>query len=89
MPRTRAESMISGSIVITTPYHDIDKFIKNGENGFIINNATEVDQIFRSLIDDKVLRKNLSIATYETALDNFSQEKYLSFWVDLIFKRIS
>lgn len=89
MPRTRAESMISGSIAITTPYHDIDKFIKNGENGFLINNSTEVIEIFNLLLDDKYLRKKISIASYETALDAFSQERYLSFWVDLITKKLS
>lgn len=36
MPRARTEAMHSGCCVITTPFHDEDKFIDPGVNGFLI-----------------------------------------------------
>lgn len=36
MPRSRTEAMFSGCCVLTSKYHDADKFIRHGENGFIV-----------------------------------------------------
>lgn len=88
MPRTRAEAMMSGSIVISTPDHDIDKFIVNNENGFIINNSNDAVDCLRLLSEDVSLRKSVAIFSYETALDVFSQEKYLASWADLILSKV-
>lgn len=36
MPRSRTESMLSGSVVLTSKYHNADEFIEHGVDGFIV-----------------------------------------------------
>lgn len=84
MPRTRAEAMFSGAIVITTPDHDINNFIKHGENGFIINSSNDAVESLNLILDNPGLRKRVAISSYESAIINFSQESYLSAWVNIL-----
>lgn len=36
MPRARTEAMMSGACIVSTCHHDEDRFIKSGENGFLV-----------------------------------------------------
>jgi len=82
---TRTEAMLSGCCVVTTPYQDADKFIKDGVNGFLCKENPEdaakkiADCIFnyqRSVKIGKEARK--------TAIKLFNIKRYRQEWLELI-----
>jgi len=78
--------MLSGCCVVSTPFHDWDKYIINGKNGFIIS-GKNVDEAVELL---KWLRRNPSKAEKigqegrKTALYYFSMDRYREDWMKLI-----
>lgn len=53
MPRARTEAMLSGCCIVTTRHHDIDGYITNGENGFIVpDNPASAAKLIKHLITD-------------------------------------
>ncbi len=88
MPRARTEAMLSGCCVITTPHQDADTFIKDKENGFLINrNPTEVVDLIESLLDNYSLAIKIGQEGKKTAEKLFDGERYRKNWEDLI-KRV-
>lgn len=51
MPRSRTEAMLSGCCVISSVHHDWDRYIKDGDNGFLVpdNPKAAADLICRLL----------------------------------------
>lgn len=87
MPRSRTEAMLSGNCVVTTPHQDADTFIRNGENGFIVRrNIKEACDLIEALIYDYSLAKKIGEAGRKTAIELFSEERYLQEWSDFIQK---
>ena len=85
MPRTRTEAMLSGCCVVTTPFHDADTFIKDGENGFLckLNPADTARQIAELVFDyDKAIK--IGQKGKETAKEIFSKERFQQDWIKLI-----
>lgn len=97
-PRSRAEAMLSGACVVTTPYHDADTFIKHGENGFLTSRVTMNDprvmdnpevtaQLIKSLvIDNPDLALKIGQAGKKTAQELFNFDQYTKQWEDLLKK---
>ena len=85
MPRSRTEAMMSGCCIITTPYHDADTFIVNGQNGYLVDEkAEDIARLIKDCIMD--YRKTLAIGQEgkKTAIKLFSKERYQKDWLDLI-----
>lgn len=85
MPRSRTEAMLSGCCVLSTPHQDADKFIKHGENGFIINrNPKEVLDLVKSLISnyDKTLK--IGQEGKKTALELFTHDRFSEDWMKVV-----
>jgi hypothetical protein len=86
MPRSRTEAMLSGCAIVSTPFHDWDKYIENGKNGFIISGES-VDEAMEVL---EWLRRNPSKAAKigregrKTAMYHFDPERYRKDWLALI-----
>ena len=79
MPRARTESMLSGSCVLTSKYHNADEFINNGVNGFIVpDNPMSYAQAIHYLINecygDAI---KIGQAGKETAKELFDVDRYL------------
>jgi len=87
MPRTRTEAMLSGCCVVTTPHHDAKTFIKNGENGFLINRNPEVvaKLIYKLLTEHYKLAVKIGENGRKTALKKFNYKNYKEKWEKLIF----
>ena len=57
------EAMFCGLACISTNVGEIESFIKNGENGFLLNNPDDVDMftsILKDLLSNPVLLKKIS-----------------------------
>ena len=88
MPRSRTEAMLSGCCVLTTPWQDADKFIKHGENGFLIPRDPER---VADLVEDLMLNRYKEAIAIgqkgkETAKELFSVERYQNDWKRVIEK---
>ena len=87
MPRARTEAMMSGCCVLTTPWHDIDKYIEDGVNGFIIpRNPDVVADLVVELFNDRKRAIEIGQRGKETILKELSVEKYQNEWKKLLEK---
>lgn len=83
MPRSRTEAMLSGCCVLTTPNQDADKYIKDGENGFIIpRNPQYVVELVSKLLNNYDEAIKIGQAGKQTAIKDFSVERYQQEWQD-------
>lgn len=83
MSRGRTEAMLSGCCVLTTPWHDTERFIKDGENGFIIKRDVEKTcDLVEELFSDYDRAIKVGQAGKETALQLFSGERYRLDWIN-------
>lgn len=81
MSRGRSEAMLSGCCVITTPWHDADKFIVNGKNGFIMpRNPKTVCDIIENLVYDYKTAIAIGQKGKETAIKEFNGDNYRQTW---------
>jgi glycosyltransferase involved in cell wall biosynthesis len=58
----------------------IPEIIKNGINGFISNDESELRGYIEKLLYDEELREELGKNARKTILDRFSEEKFLNKW---------
>jgi glycosyltransferase involved in cell wall biosynthesis len=74
---TIPQAMSVGCIVIATPNTGAEEIIKNGFNGFIINhNYSEFYEVISNLLDDKELRKKISLNAISSLKKNSGFKKY-------------
>ncbi len=88
MPRSRTEAMLSGCCTVTTNYHDEDKFIKPGVNGFIVpKDAFATAKLIADLIY-KYPKEAQAIGQRgkQTAIETFGMERYSKDWTDFLVK---
>lgn len=95
-PRARTEAMLSGACVVTTPYHDANEFIKDGENGFLTSESVITDprvmdnpRYTADLIADLILNRpkeaiEIGKRGKATAMELFSPEKFEQQWTDFL-----
>ena len=84
MPRARGEAMMAGLVSVSLRNHDVDLFIKNGVNGFYADSSEELAEQIHWLSERPSARKKIALASRNTAMDIFNQDRYLSSWSQLI-----
>jgi glycosyltransferase involved in cell wall biosynthesis len=86
MPRSRTEAMLSGCVVVSTPYHDWDEYIINGKNGFLISgdNVDEATEILKWLQRNPKKAEKIGAEGRKTAMYYFSPERFRKDWEELI-----
>jgi len=85
MPRSRTEAMLSGCCVITTPHQDADRFIKDGENGFICpRNPQYVADLVHELLNNYDTAIKIGQAGKKTALELFDHKRYQRDWEEYL-----
>lgn len=86
-PRARTEAMMSGCCIVTTPYHDIGKYIKDGENGFLVKNPWDAANILFELVTTKY-RDALKIGQKgrDTAIELLHIERWAKDWENFLIK---
>lgn len=79
MPRSRTEAMLSGSCVLTSKYQDVELFIENGVNGFIIpDNPLSYVETIEQLVNFKYKDAiEIGQRAKETAKKYFHINRYL------------
>ena len=87
MPTAILEAMACGKPIVSTATCSIPSFVTHGENGFLTNDEQEFKGYIQKLLDDKDLRDKMGLSARETAIEIFSQEKYVTKWNNL-FKKI-
>lgn len=95
-PRARTEAMLSGACVVTTPYHDADTYIKDGENGFLTskmqiadprimdNPRYTADLIKRLVVDEPEKARQIGQKGKKTAQDLFNKASFTKQWEKVI-----
>jgi len=83
MPRSRGEAMLLGLVSVSMRNHDVDLFIRNGENGFFGDSADELAEQLAYLIKNPDAAARIGEASRRTAADLFNQDRYLSDWAKL------
>jgi glycosyltransferase involved in cell wall biosynthesis len=90
MNRARTEAMLSGCCVVTAKSHDVERFIVDGENGFItLNNPISAANIIEKLLFDYELALKVGQKGKETAKKFFSKERYQKDWLNLLDRVVS
>lgn len=82
------EAMCSECAIIATPNEGADEVIRNDENGILIKNpdAQEIAQQLILLFENKELRQKLSQQAKKDVLKNFSWEKSIEKYINIIEK---
>lgn len=84
MPRSRAEAMLCGLVTVNYDSHDASMFIKNGKNGFIFKESEEAADIINYLLKRPNIIKEIGKSSRETAIKEFSSDRFLSDWKKVI-----
>lgn len=86
MPRSRTEAMLSGACIVTTPEHDADTFIKDGENGFLVpsNNPEYSAELIARLTKNYKIAVEVGKRGRQTALEIFNRDRYRADWLQLL-----
>jgi len=86
MPTAILEAMACGKPIVSTETCSIPSFIKHGENGFLTNDEEEFKSYIKMLLEEPHLAKTMGKFARQTALEVFSQQKYIDSWNNLFRK---
>jgi len=87
VPISLLEAMSCGCAVVSTATCMIPEIIKNGINGFVSNDESELRGYIEKLLYDEKLREELGKNARKTIEQNFSEEKFVNNW-NKIFAKI-
>jgi glycosyltransferase involved in cell wall biosynthesis len=80
MPRTRAESLMCGTPLVTTNNFGISHYLIHGKNCYFADTKEDMYKYTKKVLSSKNLQKDLSMAGRETAIRYFNIRKYLKRW---------
>ena len=80
VPTSLLEAMSCGCAVVSTSNCMIPEIIKDGENGFLTNNALEMKKIIKRLMDDRALCKKIGQNARKTILEKFNIQSFVEEW---------
>jgi hypothetical protein len=86
IPTSLLEAMACGCAVVSTATCMIPEIIKNGENGFISNDESELRKYINDVLNDESLRKSLGANARQTILNTFSEAKFINEWNNIFDK---
>jgi glycosyltransferase involved in cell wall biosynthesis len=66
--------------------HGIRRQIKDGENGFLVDNVEQAAECIVQLLQDGRLRERLGSCARETVRENFLMSRLAEDWIDLLAK---
>jgi len=64
----------------------IPEIIKNGVNGFLSNDESELRDYLKVLTTDHNLREQLGAEARKTVINDFSEERFITQWNNLFNK---
>lgn len=87
IPTSMLEAMACGCAIVTTETCDIPNIIKNGENGFMSNNESELRKYIEMLLNEPEMAITMGKFARKTILEKFSEERFINEW-NTIFDKI-
>ncbi len=84
MPRSRGEAMLCGLVTVSANNHDVDRFIRNGVNGFCSNDPGELREQLLFLCRNPEAARRMGSEGRRTALKTFHVDRYLEDWRETI-----
>jgi trehalose synthase len=81
---TVTEAMWKGAAVIGGNVGGIRRQIKDGENGFLVDNVEETAECIVQLLQDTRLRERLGSRARQTVRENFLMSRLAEDWIDLL-----
>ena len=84
MPRSRGEAMMCGLVPVSANNHDVNMFIRNGDNGFFSNDPEELAEFLTHLCKNKKACEKMGNAARNTAMEIFSSHRYLEDWQETL-----
>ena len=84
MPRARGEAMMCGLVTVNANNHDVERFVRNGVNGFYSNNADELREYLLYLMRNPDAARRIGTEGRKTAIAAFHISRYLAEWQSLI-----
>jgi len=86
MPRTRAESMMCGTPLVSTSNYGITKYLKHNRNCMIANTKEDMFKFCKKIIESPAMQEDFGSAARETAIKYFHIKKYLSRWEEVFYE---
>jgi glycosyltransferase involved in cell wall biosynthesis len=83
VPTSLVEAMCCGCAIVSTATCMIPEIIENGVNGFISNDEEELKGYIKQLLDDPSLAAKMGNAARKTAIEKFSEQKFINEWNEL------
>jgi hypothetical protein len=87
IPMSLLEAMACGCAVVSTATCMIPEIIKNGENGFISNDESEIKNMIDTLQNNDELRKTMGENARSTITKHFSETAFINNWNE-VFKQV-
>jgi glycosyltransferase involved in cell wall biosynthesis len=84
MPRGRGEAMMCGLVTVSADNHDVDRFIRNGVNGFYAREAGELREHLLYLCRNPEAARRIGMEGRRTAIEVFHVDRYLGDWRETI-----
>jgi len=85
LPSAIREAMSVGRPIVTTNVGVIDEYLKDGENGFLINKRDEYEfaEAIGKLLSDENLRYKIGLNNRRYALEKFSLRNIIKQWLEV------
>jgi glycosyltransferase involved in cell wall biosynthesis len=85
IPAAIREAMSVGRPIVTTNVGVIDEYLKDGENGFLINKRDEYEfaEAIVKLLSDENLRYKIGLNNRRYALEKFSLRNIIKQWLEV------
>lgn len=83
VPTSMLEAMACGCAVVTTSTCEIPRFIKNGENGFMSNDESELRKYIEMLLENPAVAQSVGQAARRTIMREFSEKKFKTKWNEI------
>jgi len=81
---TLVEAMMTGLPLVSFRIPNIERYVIDGENGFVCDTAEQVRDRCRLLLEDDALATKMGRASRDKALREFHEERWRRQWVEII-----
>lgn len=77
---TLIEAMMTGLPLVSFRIPNIERYVIDGENGFVCDTAEEIRDRCRMLLDDETLAAKMGAASRKKALAEFNEDRWRAQW---------
>ncbi len=86
---TLIEALMTGMPIVSFRIPGIERYVIDGENGFVCDRASEVRDRCRMLLDDHDLAARMGHASRELALREYGESSWRRRWIEIVDRFLS